>query len=223
MIFKQIFIYFFFLLTSFSSVLAQGGPAPFWNDIKKFKSNDSINHPPENAILFIGSSSFTMWKGLQDSFPAYTVINRGFGGSTLTDLLYYENEIIFPYKPKQIVIYCGENDIASSDSVTGEIVLSRFRQLYKDIREEYPNVMISYVSMKPSPSRWFMRERLIRGNSLINRFLDDEPNSHFINIWDAMIGPDGNPKDDLFIKDMLHLNAKGYALWKQIIEPYLLK
>jgi lysophospholipase L1-like esterase len=219
---KQFFIYFLLLLISFSSLNAQG-PPPFWDDIKKFKSTDSINTPPENAILFIGSSSFTMWKGLQDSFPAYTVINRGFGGSTLPDQIRYENKIIFPYKPRQIVIYCGENDIASSDSITGEIVLRRFRQLYNDIREKYPHVMVSYISMKPSPSRWSMKERLITGNSLINQFLDGQPNAHFINIWDVMIGPDGRPKEELFTKDMLHLNQKGYALWKQIIEPYLLK
>src|SRR5262245_50060214 len=80
---------------------------PFWNDIQNFKKQDSVSFPPKNAILFIGSSSFTNWKDVQNYFPGYTIINRGFGGSTLLDQIRYFNDIVFLYEPKQIVIYCG--------------------------------------------------------------------------------------------------------------------
>ena len=109
---------------------------PFWNDIQNFKKQDSIHFPPKNAILFIGSSSFTKWTDVQDYFPGYTIINRGFGGSTLLDQIRYVNDIVFPYQPKQIIIYCGENDLASSDTVTAAMVVDRFKQLYKIIREK---------------------------------------------------------------------------------------
>ena len=130
---------------------------PFWKDIQSFKKQDSISSPPKNAILLIGSSSFTMWKDVQDHFPGYTIVNRGFGGSTLLDQLRYADDIIFPYEPKQIVIYCGENDLASSDTVTATMVVDRFRQLYRIIRER-TKAPILYISMKPSPSRRHLKE-----------------------------------------------------------------
>src|SRR5512138_2423828 len=121
---------------------------PFWNDIQNFKKQDSTNPPPEHAILFIGSSSFTKWTDVQNYFPGYTIINRGFGGSTLLDEIRYVNDIVFPYQPKQIVIYCGENDLASSDTVTAAKVVDRFKQLFQLIREK-THAPVAYISMKP--------------------------------------------------------------------------
>ena len=111
---------------------------PFWNDIQNFKKQDSISFPPKNAILFIGSSSFTLWKDVQQYFPGYTIVNRGFGGSTLLDQLRYADDIIFPYEPKQIVIYCGENDLASSDNIHAADVVQRFKTLFAMIRQNLP-------------------------------------------------------------------------------------
>src|SRR6476661_167550 len=113
---------------------AQTECPPFWNDIVAFKNKDAATPPPQHAILFVGSSSFTKWTDVQDYFPGYTIINRGFGGSTLLDQIRYADDIIFPYQPKQIVIYCGENDLASSDTVTAALVFQRFETLYKTIR-----------------------------------------------------------------------------------------
>ena len=117
-------------------LFAQDQQPAFWDDIQAFKKQDSVSFPPKNAILFIGSSSFTKWTDVQKYFPGYTIINRGFGGSSLPDLIRYANEIVFPYQPKQIVIYCGENDLARSDTVTAELVVKRFRQLFTIIRNK---------------------------------------------------------------------------------------
>src|SRR5436189_4015614 len=105
---------------------------PFWNDIQTFKKQDSIQMPPQHEILFVGSSSFTKWTDVQNYFPGYTIINRGFGGSSLPDVIRYENDVIFKYKPRQIVIYCGENDLAASDTVTAKMVFDRFKKLFTD-------------------------------------------------------------------------------------------
>src|SRR5512138_3881964 len=118
---------------------------PFWNDIQNFKKQDSTNPPPEHAILFIGSSSFTRWTDVQNYFPGYTIINRGFGGSTLADVLRYEEDVIFKYNPKQIVIYCGENDIPSSDTITANTVFNRFTTLFSEIRSVYPGVPVVFI------------------------------------------------------------------------------
>lgn len=203
---------------------AQGQKPAYWADIQKFKQQDSIAFPGTGKILFVGSSSFTNWKDVQNYFPGYPIINRGFGGSSLPDVIRYESDIIFPYIPKQIFIYCGENDIANDTSVTGKIVFERFKQLYWDIRRTLGNVPVIYISMKPSPSRWHMRNRLMEGNKLIERYLNKKKrNAVFINVWDAMLEPGGQPMPDIFIQDRLHMNAKGYAIWQKILLPYLIK
>lgn len=195
---------------------------PFWNDIRVFKKQDSISFPPKNAILFIGSSSFTKWTDVQDYFPAYTIINRGFGGSTLLDEIRYVNDIVFPYQPKQIIIYCGENDLASSDSVTAAMVVGRFKQLFQMIRNK-TEAPIAYVSMKPSPSRRHLLPKMREANQLIKDFLATQKNTAFIDVHQKMLDTTGEPIPEIFLDDSLHMNAKGYAIWKKEIEPYLLK
>jgi lysophospholipase L1-like esterase len=210
----------FFLLFTFYFAAAQ----PFAADIAAFKKQDSLSFPPVNTILFVGSSSFTNWKDVQDYFPKQKIINRGFGGSSLTDVTRYENDIIFPYKPKQIVIYCGENDIAGDSAVTGKTVFERFKQLYNDIRIHTVNVPIVYISMKPSPARWNLKNKMMEGNRLIQKFLKSRNrNAVFVDVWKTMLGPDAKPMEDLFVEDMLHMNKKGYAIWQKLIEPYLKK
>src|SRR5205085_12702237 len=115
------------------------------------------------------------------------------------------------YQPKQIVIYCGENDLAASDTVTGEMVFQRFKQLFSDIRKKLPNVSVVFISLKPSPSRWHLKEKQITANKLIENYLSKQKNAKFVSVWNAMLGTDGKPKPELFVEDNLHMNAKGYA------------
>lgn len=203
---------------------AQDQIYPFASDIKQFKINDSINPPPQHAILFVGSSSFTFWTDVQDYFPGYTIINRGFGGSTLQDLIRYADLIIIPYNTKQIVIYCGENDLDAGDTtVTGEIVCQRFITLYDMIREKLPDVKVTYISMKPSPYRWHLSERMIKGNDLIRDFIFTQENASFISIWDDMLKEHHEPDSALFIGDYLHMNSRGYLIWQEKIGPHLVR
>jgi lysophospholipase L1-like esterase len=198
-------------------------PPPFWDDIQKFKKQDSVSFPPANAILFIGSSSFTLWQDVADYFPGYTIINRGFGGSTLTDQIRYANDIVFPYKPKQIVIYCGENDLASSDSVTAETVYNRFYILYTNIKAKLPEVTIDFISLKPSPSRRHLFLKMEKANQKIKDFLSTQPNTVFIDVYSKMKNSSGQPMPEIFLEDSLHMNAKGYAIWQKEIKPHLVK
>ena len=201
---------------------AKPADAPFSNDIRNFKKQDSISFPPKNAILFIGSSSFTKWTDVQDYFPGFTIINRGFGGSTLLDQIHYTKDIVFPYQPKQIIIYCGENDLASSDSVTAMMVFDRFKELFQIIRGK-TDASIAYVSMKPSPSRRHLFSKMREGNQLVKDFLTTQKNTAFIDVHQPMLNETGEPVPEIFLDDSLHMNAKGYAIWKKEIEPYLIK
>jgi len=197
-------------------------PPLFWNDIQNFKKQDSVSFPPRNAILLIGSSSFTKWTDVQDYFPGYTIVNRGFGGSTLLDEIFYVNDIVFPYQPKQIIIYCGENDLASSDTVTAAMVSDRFKQLFQMIRNK-TEAPIAYISMKPSPSRRHLFPKMREGNQLIKDFLATQKNTAFIDVHQKMLDSTGEPMPEIFLDDSLHMNAKGYAIWKKEMEPYMQK
>ncbi len=217
--FKVVLIAFLFVTT----VQAQDTLAPFWKEIKAFKQQDSTMFPVSNQILLIGSSSFTLWKDVQSYFPSYPILNRSFGGSKFVDLIRYRYDVIYPYQPKQILIYCGENDFAANDTVTVDMVVQRFQTLYKLIRAKYRTVPLVYVSMKPSPSRLHLLSKYVEGNKRIKNWLATKPRTAFVNVYDAMLTKDGKPMPDIFKEDNLHMNAKGYAIWKKILRPYLMK
>jgi lysophospholipase L1-like esterase len=198
-------------------------PPAFLDEINAFKKQDSLHRPPERSILFVGSSTFRKWTKVQADFPGYTIINRGFGGSTLPDVIHYAKDIIYPYHPKQVVIYCGDNDLAVSDSVTAQVVFRRFVRLYNMIRAHLDTVDILYVSIKPSPSREKLMPRMEEANDLIRDFLAKYSHASFIDVYHKMLNAQGHPIDSLFLEDKLHMNAKGYVIWQQAILPYLEK
>ena len=195
---------------------------PFWDDIQKFKHEDSISSPQKNAIVFTGSSSFTKWTDVQNRFPGYTIINRGFGGSTLPDVIRYADDVIFKYSPKQVVIYCGEND-AASEKITADTVANRFITLFKMIRSRLPNTAVAFVSMKPSPSRAQFRQTVIAGNQKIRDFIAKQKNASYIDVYPKMLNRNGYPIGELFLSDSLHMTQKGYDVWQAAILPYLKK
>ena len=213
----------FLLLLLGTIARVNGQQLPFYKDILEFKSQDSAQFPPKNAILFIGSSSFTKWKTVMEDFPGYTIINRGFGGSTISDQLLYVNQIITPYQPKQIVIYCGENDIAFSDTITVQAVYNRFVRLFNVVREQVPGVSIVFVSIKPSPSRAKYDAKVKATNELIRNYLGTQTSTAYVDVYHAMLNKDGKPRPELFVGDMLHMNPDGYAIWQKEIAPFLLK
>jgi len=215
------FILLLFIVIAHSPAQGQSQP-PFWNDIQAFKKQDSVAPPPKSAILFVGSSSFNFWKDVQSYFPNNRIINRGFGGSTLKDVIRYADDIIYPYQPKQVVIYCGENDLAESDTVSAAMVLNRFKQLFGMIKNNLPNASVAYVSIKPSPSRQHLMPKMEQANKMIKNFLKKEKRTSFVDVYYPMLTKEGVPVEELFINDNLHMNAKGYAIWQKAIAPHLL-
>jgi lysophospholipase L1-like esterase len=192
---------------------------PFAKEIQAFADSDRTNPPPSGAILFIGSSSIRLWKTLAQDFPMHRVINRGFGGSQIIDSVNYADRIVLPYRPRHIILYAGGNDINAGK--TSEQVFADFQAFVARIRTKLPHTRISYISIAPNPARWAQVERVRAANALIEEYTTRDPLMSFINVFPAMLGPDGNPKPDIYVEDRLHMNAKGYALWKELIEPWL--
>lgn len=194
---------------------------PFWNDIQKFKHRDSISMPFKKGIVFVGSSSFTMWKDLETVYKDYQAINRGFGGSTLNDANEYVDEIVLDYKPRQVVIYSGENDIASGASA--EETFNRFATFFNHLRKGLPKAQITYVSMKQSPSRAKFSPELLKANSMIKAFIEKQKSADFIDVNAKMLDNEGAPRPELFLNDMLHMKQAGYEIWIKEITPHLKK
>ncbi len=199
-----------------------GQSEPFAGEIRAFTTQDSLQPPPQNAVLFVGSSSFRLWPHINKAFPGYTIINRGFGGSSIPDVIRYADQIIFPYNPKQVVIYCGENDIAS-DTVDSKEVSERFKTLFNMIRERLPQAQIVFVSMKPSPSREKYLPVVKQANQIIKNFLWQQPNTIYVDVYSRMIDANGKPRPELFVEDRLHMTKEGYQIWQTTLRPYLMR
>ena len=212
----------FLLLILQISTSAQTAP-PFWSDIKAFEQQDSITPPPTHAILLVGSSSFTKWKDVNAYFPGLPIINRGFGGSSLTDVIRYTYNIILPYQPKQVIIYCGENDLAYGKEITASTVVNRVKTLFGMIRLNLPDAEIDFVSIKPSPVRMSIQPKVKEANAELKKFFKKEKNAEFIDIYDAMLDANGNMREELYVSDRLHMKPEGYKIWQKIMAPYLLK
>ncbi len=215
-------VFSFLLSLTVSFAIAQTTP-PFWQDILVFSKLDAAQKPQTNSILFVGSSSFTKWQDVGNYFPGYTIINRGFGGSSLPDVIRYTYDIILPYQPKQVVIYCGENDLASADSTSSIEVFNRFKTLFNMIRINLPKTNIAFVSIKPSPVRASIQAKVKESNKLIKAFIATQKNASFINIYEAMLDSQGQMREELYITDRLHMRPEGYKIWQKAILPYLIK
>lgn len=195
---------------------------PFIQEIRAFENADAIEKPAPGGILFIGSSSFTKWKDVADWFPDKRIINRGFGGSSLPDLILYFDRIVAPYAPVQVVVYCGENDVAASTAVTADTVLLRWKQLHGMIRKKLPQAKISFVSLKPSPVRAAFLPTVQESNRKIREFCSSSPNTEFIDVYSPMLTEKGEFREELFVSDRLHMNEKGYLIWQKIMAPFIL-
>ncbi|NGF57727.1 G-D-S-L family lipolytic protein [Parapusillimonas sp. SGNA-6] len=210
------------LFLQYHNGFAQEKPR-YYDNIQKFKKQDSITPPPKDPILLVGSSSFTRWKDVQAYFPNHTMLNRGFGGAHLTDLIRYAEDVIYPYNPKQVVIYCGENDFLSKGA-TPDTIFNRFKTVYDGIRQHLgKKVNVTYISIKPSPRRRRFLEGTAEVNAMIENFLKKEKNAQFIDVYSKMLRSDGQPIGAIFTKDSLHMNADGYAIWQKEMAPVLLK
>ncbi|WP_425290735.1 GDSL-type esterase/lipase family protein [Spirosoma linguale] len=193
---------------------------PFEAEIKAFETQDQQSPPPQNAIVFTGSSSIRHWENLSTYFPGKPIIQRGFGGSELSHVLLYADRIITPYHPKQVVIYAGENDIAMGKQ-TGRQTFDRLVALFTHVRQKLPDATFTFISIKPSPSRRQYFAENDTANQLIKDYLATQANTQFVDIRPIMLSKNGQPEPILFKSDSLHMLPAGYERWGRVLSPYL--
>ncbi|HLL94504.1 MAG TPA: GDSL-type esterase/lipase family protein [Spirosoma sp.] len=197
-----------------------GQPHRFEKDIQAFEAQDQQTPPPAGAILFTGSSSIVFWNNLPQYYPDKVILKRGFGGSELSDVHYFADRVIIRYRPKQVVVYAGENDIAGGKQ-TARQTAARLVDLFRYVRKNLPNATFTFIAIKLSPSRRQYWPAMDDANRRIRRFLARQSNTQFVDIRPAMAGPDGQPISELFRSDSLHMTEKGYQRWAPVLRPYL--
>nr|WP_243713601.1 SGNH/GDSL hydrolase family protein [Luteimonas terrae] len=196
--------------------------SPEWaTDMARFAAEDAATPPPARPVVFTGSSSVRMWETLAADFPDVVVLNRGFGGSQVRDAVWYADEVALRYKPRQIVLYAGDNDIAEGRSAAQ--VLADTEAFVARIRHTQPGTPIALLGIKPSPSRANLLDVQRDANNALRAWAATQRNVAYIDVFTPMLDAEGVPREDLFIADRLHMNAAGYALWKDIIGPFLVR
>lgn len=193
--------------------------SPFEPEIAAFEKKDAVSPPPAGSIVFIGSSSIRMWSNLERAFPGKTVINRGFGGSVISDSTRFADRILLPYHPKIVVLYAGDNDLAAGKSP--QQVFNDFKAFADKVRQGLPDAKLEFISIKPSPSRWKLADKMVDANSLISAYIHKQKHMAYINVFNAMLDSDGKPRPELYKEDGLHPTPVCYELWQKIIAPYL--
>ena len=204
-------------------VVAKLEPLPdsarFAAELNGFARADSVNPPPPEPVLFVGSSSIRMWESLSADFTGLPVLNRGFGGSRMDDVLRYADRVVFRYRPRTIVLYEGDNDIEDGRSparIAGDVA-----EFLQRVRITLPLTRVVCLAVKPSPSRWNNVDKVRQTNALLEAIVARDTMATFVDVFTPMLGSSGHPRPELFREDSLHMTAAGYAIWRDAVAPAL--
>jgi len=212
---RYFFLVFFFIV--FQSAAQEA--SPFAEEVEAIqKKYDTLWDSSKETIVFTGSSSIRIWKDLESRFPEHQIVNSGFGGSQASDLLVHIDQLILRFKPKKVFIYEGDNDISAEKK--SKKIISTTQQIIARIRQENANTKIVLIAAKPSIARWKLKRHYKKLNRKFKRLSKKDPLLDFANVWVPMLDK-RNVKQDIFIEDGLHMNAKGYELWYDIIKNYI--
>jgi lysophospholipase L1-like esterase len=187
--------------------------------MRDFAAMDRLKPPRPGAVVFVGSSSVRLWQGLEGQFGSTVVLKRGFGGARLSDCIENLEQLVIKYRPRLVLLYAGDNDLA--DGTSPREVLRRFAAFAERIQQRLPGARLAFISIKPSPARQALLQQVRITNRLIESYVRGRPRLAYVDVFGAMLGSDGLPRGELFTADGLHLNAKGYALWRSALAPVL--
>ncbi len=188
-------------------------------EVKRIEQEkNKLSYQPKT--IFYGSSSIRLWKDLYKDFEDFYPVNLGFGGSTLAACVWYFDRIIRGYEPDHLIVYAGDNDLG--DGRNPEEVFIFFQQLLANIQRSFPDIAVTFISVKPSIARRNLKNQICYTNQLIRKYIEKSNRDYyFLNVYDKMVDPSGNPIGDLYDRDGLHMSSKGYALWKDLLLTHI--
>lgn len=198
---------------------AQPSPDRWAAEIERFQTEDRASQMHDGGVVFVGSSSIRFWNTLHDDFPHLHALNRGFGGSYLSDVRHFLDELVLKHEPRAIVLYAGENDLAGDR--TPEDVFADYRAIASRVRSELPETELIWISVKPGPARWDSVDKVRATNALVMEYAARDPKLEYVDVFTPMLTADLEPRGELFVEDGIHLNPEGYELWTRLVEPYV--
>lgn len=217
-----------FLVLFVSTAWAQESPRPYFDPnrfeeaISAFEQAHAAEPEPEGAVLAIGSSSIRFWRTIKEDLAPLTIVHRGFGGSTMKDALHYMDRIVIPHKPRAVILYEGDNDLAAF-RVTPAVVMENFNAFVAKLQADLPDTRLYVLSIKPSIARMDTWEAMARTNELLAERCAEINDCAYIDVATAMFDRNGELKKDIFVDDNIHMNAAGYDIWTQTVKPVLLE
>ncbi len=188
-------------------------------EVQELEKLNKTAPPPAGAVLFYGSSSLRLWTTLTEDMAPWTVVNRAFGGSTLAACVHFFDRLVVPCAPGSLVLYAGDNDLG--DGRAPDDIVRSLRALLARVDTTLGSIPVAYVSIKPSPARWNLRDKILRVNSATRALMEQRPSGYYIDVYASMLGHDGRPRAELFDTDGLHLSPRGYRTWTHILRPYV--
>ena len=206
------------LTASIAGAAESVAPSKDWSaDMERFAVADAAKSSVPDSVLFVGSSSIRLWKTLAEDYPEIASVNRGFGGSHISDCIANFDRLVLPHKPRLVVFYAGTNDIASGKSP--EDVAAHFREFCRLLHEVRPDAKIAFISIQFAPARWEMRGKMALTNAYVAAFCAADPRRTFVDSNAVTMTPDGQPRPELYVDDQLHMNPAGYAIWAKMMAP----
>jgi len=197
-------------------------PPERWTaQVEAYEKRDAEHPPPEGGVVFAGSSSIRMWSDLEEAMKPLIALKRGIGGSHVSDQIYWADRLVLRYKPRQIVFYAGDNDVAGGKRARQ--ILDDFKAFVAKVRKDLPTVWIHFLAIKPSPRRESMWPDMADANRAIAAYTETDPRLTFIDTATPMLDRQGRPRRDIFLKDMLHMSRQGYALWNPLVRETIAK
>ena len=191
----------------------------FEKQVRLYEETDRAKPPPQGAILLAGDSQFFRWKTFREDLPGYTIVNRGIDSFQTSDLIQFTDRLVLPHRPRLIVLHVGGNDVHNGKSP--ERVLADFQAFVAKVHAVLPQVPIYFSSITPGPGRWNEAVPRQATNRMIKDYIATQPDLKFIDLWDAMLTPDGQPREDLWVEDRVHPNHAGYLVRVGIMRPLL--
>lgn len=193
-------------------------PGRYEDNMLRFERQDAENYPPPGCVIFMGSSSIRGWETLYEDFPDMNVVRRGYGGSQISDAIYYVDRIVVPYHPTAIVLYAGDNDIGGKGA---DVVVADFKEFVQTVHSYIGPRAIYFISIKPSILRWKLWPEMQKANAAIEQWAATQDAVYYIDIATPMLGEDGKPRPELFVEDGLHMTREGYKVWTGVIKPMI--
>jgi len=195
--------------------------AKWEKEISNYEQSDRTNPPPKGGLVFIGSSTIRRWATLAKDFPGQPVINRGFGGSEIVDSTHFADRVIFPYEPRMVFLRAGGNDLWAGKSP--EQVFADYKAFVEKVQAKLPRTEIVFISLSPSIARWKQADKEKAVNEMVAGYIKGKPRLKHIETYSLPLGPDGQPRPELFVEDKLHFSPAGYVLLAEKVRPFLPK